>query len=477
MSEQVTSKTVVHKPDCHYHTEVVRSDYVCTCGAEQPSSNSLIAWLREKDRYEQDEIRSADLRESRYSEALVALTTQQAEIETLRQKLTAAQQLAVRQGNEIRKLERNRDALEADLRQFVAHAGRAAEPPLSLPTGHDVWVRCGNVKTQDVRTVMQAIRDLMPPRAAVPPAPARPNLLRDESSAWEIQRQDSEGNPVVTCHTRMIGGVLCRWWGDGPAPSGVDLIDRASAPPNVSQQHIQRLNEIAHSLASQLCGIAEPNDDGMIRRESVMDLVMRWRTQWNEANQMRDAVTKAPRLSAEEEAERDWQHADSVFGATPPDEKSDPFAAAPLTGPGSRLEADLQAMRDHETTGYLEDDAMHQRAPDSHTAVRAAHSKSQQKRIAAQRAVMQDVSDDPHEAYGICGFCQTKGVKRGFQRTCCAAGTGCDKKLGLPAETVESRKSHACKYCSAIELANAIVHHPSCTRPRGAPSEGESHGR
>jgi hypothetical protein len=64
---------------------------------------------------------------------------------------------------------------------------------------------------------------------------ARPNLLRDETSAWEVQTQDSEGNPVVTCHTRVVGGVLCRWWGDDAPPSGVEAIDRAAQPPGAGQ--------------------------------------------------------------------------------------------------------------------------------------------------------------------------------------------------------------------------------------------------
>ncbi len=36
------TKEIVHKPDCNYYTEVVRQDYVCTCGAEQPSSKKCV---------------------------------------------------------------------------------------------------------------------------------------------------------------------------------------------------------------------------------------------------------------------------------------------------------------------------------------------------------------------------------------------------------------------------------------------------
>lgn len=53
---------------------------------------------------------------------------------------------------------------------------------------------------------------------------------------------------------------------------------------------LQAANTAAHSLAAQLCGVREVSEkDGytLIRRESVMDLVTRWRTQW-------DAAMKAP---------------------------------------------------------------------------------------------------------------------------------------------------------------------------------------
>lgn len=51
-------------------------------------------------------------------------------------------------------------------------------------------------------------------------------------------------------------------------------------------------NSAAHSLAAQLCGVREVAEkDGytLIRRESVMDLVTRWRTQW-------DAAMKVPNV-------------------------------------------------------------------------------------------------------------------------------------------------------------------------------------
>ncbi len=44
-----------------------------------------------------------------------------------------------------------------------------------------------------------------------------------------------------------------------------------------SEAQMSERNQIAFTLTSQLCAISEPNGDGMIRRESVMDLVCRWR--------------------------------------------------------------------------------------------------------------------------------------------------------------------------------------------------------
>lgn len=42
---------------------------------------------------------------------------------------------------------------------------------------------------------------------------------------WEYEAGPGE----VTCHSRVIAGVLCRWWGEGAAPRGVAVIDQAAA--------------------------------------------------------------------------------------------------------------------------------------------------------------------------------------------------------------------------------------------------------
>lgn len=57
---------------------------------------------------------------------------------------------------------------------------------------------------------------------------ASKNVLREVSSEWHTDINDN----AVTCHSRMIEGVLCRWWGDGPTPKGVAMIDAAQAAPD-----------------------------------------------------------------------------------------------------------------------------------------------------------------------------------------------------------------------------------------------------
>lgn len=53
--------------------------------------------------------------------------------------------------------------------------------------------------------------------------PAYDNLLKPVTSEWATEKNDMQ----MTVHHRMVEGVLCRWWGDGPTPDGVALIDAA----------------------------------------------------------------------------------------------------------------------------------------------------------------------------------------------------------------------------------------------------------
>lgn len=58
------------------------------------------------------------------------------------------------------------------------------------------------------------------------------------------------------------------------------------------RRHLMEVNTVAHSLASLLCGVAVVHEEGgfeLIRRESVMELVTRWRMQW-------DAAMKQPNV-------------------------------------------------------------------------------------------------------------------------------------------------------------------------------------
>lgn len=46
---------------------------------------------------------------------------------------------------------------------------------------------------------------------------SEPPLLKDINTEWVTEKNEGD----MTVHHLMVGGVLCRWWGDGPEPSGV----------------------------------------------------------------------------------------------------------------------------------------------------------------------------------------------------------------------------------------------------------------
>ena len=62
-----------------------------------------------------------------------------------------------------------------------------------------------------------------PPAGAPISDPGPRPIMGEGTGPWEADR----GTNAVTCHSRLVGGVLCRWWGDGPAPGGVRAIDVA----------------------------------------------------------------------------------------------------------------------------------------------------------------------------------------------------------------------------------------------------------
>lgn len=49
----------------------------------------------------------------------------------------------------------------------------------------------------------------------------------DKASAPANGWDTFKNPPAATVNSRDVGGVLCRWWGDGPEPAGVALIDAA----------------------------------------------------------------------------------------------------------------------------------------------------------------------------------------------------------------------------------------------------------
>lgn len=101
------------------------------------------------------------------------------------------------------------------------------------------------------------MRDKCPACSPDEPRPVHANVLQEVSSEWETTKNAGE----VTCHSRMIEGVLCRWWGDGPAPAGVDTIDRATQPPGTDAADAARyrwLREKHEFPPYQLQGIPWP---------------------------------------------------------------------------------------------------------------------------------------------------------------------------------------------------------------------------
>lgn len=81
------------------------------------------------------------------------------------------------------------------------------------------------------KTEARRVAEHEAPSSGEPPAQssaAPANVLRNVSSEWKTEKNDA----AVTVHHRMVDGVLCRWWGDGPTPPGVAKIDAAcSAAP------------------------------------------------------------------------------------------------------------------------------------------------------------------------------------------------------------------------------------------------------
>lgn len=105
-------------------------------------------------------------------------------------------------------------------------------------------------------------------------------------------RTVTEATIGAVASTAGLGVARCKHWragmhnSDDPCPHcEVDAL----------RAKLRAANSAAHSLAAGLCGIGEvAAKDGfdLIRRESVMDLVTRWRRQWDAA-----MATPNPKIS------------------------------------------------------------------------------------------------------------------------------------------------------------------------------------
>lgn len=104
---------------------------------------------------------------------------------------------------------------------------------------------------------------------AVPPAPHKadcPELGRSTTTRWDTFKNP----PAETIHSRMVGGVLCRWWGDGPEPAGVALIDATTElAADLEGQHaknvllaasLRQADEVRDELVAALKGVLRVAD-------------------------------------------------------------------------------------------------------------------------------------------------------------------------------------------------------------------------
>jgi hypothetical protein len=107
-------------------------------------------------------------------------------------------------------------------------------------SSHPFWL------DQAAQLMVQAAAAIDAANEALTPAP------QPSDAAWTTHTRDADGNPCVAEHSRVVGGVLCRWWGDGPAPAGVAMIDRATDQQSVRAD----LEQIAEKYKSALDGLS-----------------------------------------------------------------------------------------------------------------------------------------------------------------------------------------------------------------------------
>lgn len=111
---------------------------------------------------------------------------------------------------------------------LVKHVGEAVRWPFALDGFRRQMIRVAALAVAatawcDRRDPVCTAHDLCPEFRGQLLSKSPANILRNVSSEWSTTAAKGE----VTCHTRMVGGVLCRWWGGGPTPPGVRQIDKA----------------------------------------------------------------------------------------------------------------------------------------------------------------------------------------------------------------------------------------------------------
>lgn len=106
--------------------------------------------------------------------------------------------------------------------------------------------------------------------ALVAEARKQPNILKTVSSEWEHSSADGE----VSCHSKMLEGVLCRWWGSDE-PLGVALIDKAHAiltRLERAERVVELLEENKHDLHCCISECAVPRS-----RQELLDALAAFR--------------------------------------------------------------------------------------------------------------------------------------------------------------------------------------------------------
>lgn len=117
----------------------------------------------------------------------------------------------------------------------------AKNSPAKLEMGKvkELLETCNNLMTMQGYIIPSYNDEMVPVSWVLGPINDMRKILRDIPISVDLIRKDSsipvltddmgwerhEEEKVVTCHSRMVGGVLCRWWGDSQDPPGVAMIN------------------------------------------------------------------------------------------------------------------------------------------------------------------------------------------------------------------------------------------------------------